>query len=155
MKYHIEREYTVGPGQTVGRDVRHVSQSGQREIRKVECLDEGDLGGGELAVRAELAQRGLEHTLAERTCRIAPGAWMNRNRKQEPALLTDFRNMRPSVAKNAPAWSLRNTSASSAGVGMGPCPSRSILALVAVWFFFAFWGPPPGPRVGLFVLLVL
>ena len=71
MKYHIEREYTVGPGQTVGGDVRHVSQSGQREIWKVERLDEGDLGGGELAVCAELLQRGLEDSMAERTCRIA------------------------------------------------------------------------------------
>ena len=81
MKYHIEREYTVGPGQTVGGDVRHVSQSGQREIWKVERLDEGDLGGGELAVRAEFAQRGLEDALAERTCRIVP-AWMNGNRNR-------------------------------------------------------------------------
>ena len=130
MKYHIEREDTVGPGQTVGGDVWHVSKSGQREIRKVERLDEGDLGGGELAeLLAELAQRGLEHTLAERTCRIAPGAWLNRNRKQESAFLTDFRNRRPSVAKNVPAWSLRNTSSSSAGVGMGPRKCLSILPL--------------------------
>ena len=81
MKYHIEREYTVGPGQTVGGDVRHVSERCEREIWNVECLDEGDLGGGELAVRAEFAQRGLEDALAERTCRIVP-AWMNGNRNR-------------------------------------------------------------------------
>ena len=83
MKYHIEREYTVGPGHTVGGDVRHVSKSSQREIRKVERLNEGDLGGGELAVRAEFAQRGLEDPLAERTCRISSrGLDIYRNRKR-------------------------------------------------------------------------
>ena len=85
MKYHIEREYTVGPGQTVGGDVRHKLISGrcEREVRKVERLDEGDLGGGELAVRAEFAQRGLEDPLAERTCRISSrGLDIYRNRKR-------------------------------------------------------------------------
>jgi hypothetical protein len=33
--------------------------------------------------------------------------------------------MRPSVAKNVPAWSPRNTSSSSAGVGMGPAIERA------------------------------
>ena len=131
-------------GQTVGGDVGHVSKRGEREVRKVERLDEGDLGGGELAVRAELAQRGLEHTLAERTCRIASGAWINRNRKQESALLTDFRNWRPSVATNVPVWSLRNTSLSSAGVGMGPGNRKLILALVQFGVFCFLWASPSG-----------
>ena len=59
-------------GQTVAADVGHVSKRGEGEVRKVKRLDEGNLGGGELAeFLAELAQRGLEHPLAERTCRIA------------------------------------------------------------------------------------
>jgi hypothetical protein len=65
MKYHIEREYTVGPGHTVGGDVRHISERCEREVRNVERLDEGDHVGRELAeLLAEYAQRGLEHFLA-------------------------------------------------------------------------------------------
>ena len=51
-------------GQTVAADVGHVSKRGEGEVRKVKRPDEGDLGGGELAVRAEFAQRGLEDFLA-------------------------------------------------------------------------------------------
>jgi hypothetical protein len=52
-------------GQTVGGDVGHVSKRGEREVRQVERLDEGDHVGRELAeLLAEYAQRGLEHFLA-------------------------------------------------------------------------------------------
>ena len=76
---HTGRAKQWWRGQTVGGDVGHVSKRGEREVWKVERLDEGDLGGGELAVRAELAQRGLEHPLAERTCRIAHGLGEHRS----------------------------------------------------------------------------
>ena len=66
-------------GQTVAADVGHVSKRGEGEVRKVKRLDEGDFFGGELAVRAEFLQRGLEDSLAEFTCRIAPGLGETRN----------------------------------------------------------------------------
>ena len=81
---HSASQAALRRGQTVGGDVGHVSKRGEREVRKVERLDEGDLGGGELAVRAELAQRGLEHPLAERTCWIAHGLGSRRLRALLP-----------------------------------------------------------------------
>ena len=51
-------------GQTVAADVGHVSKRGEGEVRKVKRPDEGDFFDGELAVRAEFAQRGLEDFLA-------------------------------------------------------------------------------------------
>ena len=148
MKYHIEREHTVGPGQTVGGDVRHVSQSGQREIWKVERLDEGDLGGGELAVRAEFAQRGLEDALAERTCRIVP-AWMNgnrnRNRQSLQTLETGARLSLKTCLRGRHGTPRRARQACHSGDGTVPSPSHvdACFSLCSFRGYFAFMGAPP------------
>ncbi len=110
---HVARAKQWWRGQIVGGDIGHVSKRGEREVRKVERLDEGDLGGGELAVRAEWPRAPAGGTHLSDSSR----AW-------RASLLRTLETC-ARAAKSVPAWSPRNTSSSSAGVGMGPAIERA------------------------------